>query len=432
MSPSINDRDSPPTKLPCSLRQMLWKSDILALLFFLLAVMPYYHAFTALSSRLRPSRAAVGSLIVLSSFLYGFWQFKWLAPQLPSDSPPLQRFSMLDAVGRVGSLGVTLVAILSGYGSVSVPYSYLSLFIRPVENNEIVAMEMQLDQAKESINLKRKSIGQIKDQIERSRAADAASTPSIFKKFSSFLAPMIGSTNLQQQLTDLKTEVSALESLKQALSSDLIELRKERQRALIARSLYGHLQNFLGYVLSLYCIYRMFASTAALLVGEDTTSDPVSKSLDVILRIFSGGTIHLDVAVFSQYLTLAFIGFISVTSLRGFMKHMQRFFSLLGASSNNISTFVLLLSELLGVYAVSTLLLLRRQLPAKYRSSITHAIGGDLEFDLYHKWFHALFLLSVTASISLFWQQIVRTRAEALDSSMSVLPLYAVPSSKKS
>ena len=45
-------------------------------------------------------------------------------------------------------MGIILVAVLSGYGSVSVPYAYISLFIRPVDKAEIVAMESQLKQAR--------------------------------------------------------------------------------------------------------------------------------------------------------------------------------------------------------------------------------------------------------------------------------------------
>lgn len=60
----------------------------------------------------------------------------------------------------------------------------------------------------------------------------------------------------------------------------------------------------------------MFASVRALLFGEDMSSDPVSKTLGFVLRLFSGGHLAMDVHLFSQYLTLAFIGFISISSLR--------------------------------------------------------------------------------------------------------------------
>lgn len=54
--------------------------------------------------------------------------------------------ALLQAVSRVGVMGIILVAVLSGYGSVSVPYAYISLFIRPVDKAEISAMEAQLKQ----------------------------------------------------------------------------------------------------------------------------------------------------------------------------------------------------------------------------------------------------------------------------------------------
>lgn len=50
------------------------------------------------------------------------------------------------ARSRVGVMGTWMIAVLSGYAAVSFPYSYLSLFVRPVEAFEIVAMEEQCRQ----------------------------------------------------------------------------------------------------------------------------------------------------------------------------------------------------------------------------------------------------------------------------------------------
>eukprot|EP00967_Tisochrysis_lutea_P024969 scaffold28686_cov18-Tisochrysis_lutea.AAC.5 len=50
---------------------------------------------------------------------------------------------LLQAVSRVGVMGTWMIAVLSGYAAVSLPYSYLSLFVRPVEPYEVTAMEEQ-------------------------------------------------------------------------------------------------------------------------------------------------------------------------------------------------------------------------------------------------------------------------------------------------
>jgi hypothetical protein len=56
-----------------------------------------------------------------------------------------------------------------------------------------------------------------------------------------------------------------------------MELKSERQRALDSRTLLGHGRNALGYAMSAYCVFRVIMSLKALAVGEDFSSDPVSR-----------------------------------------------------------------------------------------------------------------------------------------------------------
>ena len=56
--------------------------------------------------------------------------------------------SCLQAISRVSVMGVTLIAVLSGYGTINLPFSYLTLFVRPVSNTQVAAMEAQLSQVK--------------------------------------------------------------------------------------------------------------------------------------------------------------------------------------------------------------------------------------------------------------------------------------------
>jgi hypothetical protein len=154
---------------------------------------------------------------------------------------------------------------------------------------------------------------------------------------------------------------------------------------------------------------------------------------------------------------------------------VERFFTAL--SAGNATTMVLVTTELLGFYTISTMLLLRwrplqrcppcprmhqqhrrlqrmpspaagprrlaaskpvmqasnmlplrlpcrRQLPLKYRAIISDAIGGEMEFDMLHRWFNSTFLASASASLALFYGLLRQKRQEASDR----LPLYVTPS----
>ena len=52
------------------------------------------------------------------------------------------------------------------------------------------------------------------------------------------------------------TQVAALEVLARAMFVEVMELRRERRRALESRTLAGHAKNLLGYAFSAYCLYR--------------------------------------------------------------------------------------------------------------------------------------------------------------------------------
>lgn len=67
----------------------------------------------------------------------------------------------------------------------------------------------------------------------------------------------------------------------QALLVELLELKAHHAKAAESRTLIGHLRNALGYAMSGYCVYRVLASFKALLVGEDFSSDPVSRCVCV-------------------------------------------------------------------------------------------------------------------------------------------------------
>lgn len=144
------------------------------------------------------------------------------------------------------------------------------------------------------------------------------------------------------------------------------------------------------------------------------------RSLGFALRRLSHNQLVIDPVQLSQYVTLVFIGAISALSIRAFLRNASLFFQTLtqfrgwfglggfgaglGAGAGGAAaggkgfagssrlpggdggaSLVLMLSELTGVYSISSLLLIRRNVPVKYRDVIDNVLGGQLEFQYFHR-----------------------------------------------
>ncbi|WIA34566.1 hypothetical protein OEZ86_012887 [Tetradesmus obliquus] len=456
-----------------SLRSWDWHVTVWALLLLLVGVLPWYHSYRlfASSGSFWSSRALPLSACCYAAFLYCFWR---LGRNLALGG---SLFSTGQAISRLGVLGTWIISILSGYAAVDFPYSYLSLFIRPVEAGEINAMEEQYRQALEVCAEKKKRILLISQEVGRQPAKSARQGAGLFGALSSMIG-LGGSSpgSPRETLRALNNELATWETLAQALLVELLELKAHHAKALDSRSLLGHLRNGLGYAMSGYCVYRVLTSAKALLFGEDFSSDPVSRSLGFALRRLSHEKLVIDPALLNQYVTLLFIGTISALSIRAFLKNASRIFSTLsnvrgwfgfgssssgfgsvggsaasgsaanassgsgrglsglgrgrnsssvaggtgaaasGAGAGSGASLVLMLSELTGVYSISSLLLIRRNVPVKYRAAIDGVLGGELEFQYFHRWFNGLFIASALVTAILYYAHYKAGAAEQMES----------------
>ncbi|KAK2079664.1 hypothetical protein QBZ16_002059 [Prototheca wickerhamii] len=206
-----------------------------------------------------------------------------------------------------------------------------------------------------------------------------------------WLASALGALDAgRRQGRALRAEAAALEMLVAAQSCEAAELRRERRRALEARTLAGHARNALGYALSVYCVYRMLAALRAMLPGGGgAPARPGRRRGPLPARFvarWAGGA-------------------------RG-------------------PPPVLLTAELLGFHAISTLLLLRRQLPPRHRAALAQAMGlaalggaaedGAVDTDAFQAWFNRLFLGTALGTLGMYWAQVRQKSAELADR----LPLY--------
>lgn len=112
------------------------------------------------------------TVLVYLFYLYLFWK---LGDPFPILSPKQGLLSIEQGVSRIGVIGVTVMALLSGFGAVNYPYSSMAYFMRPVSYADVQAIERRLLQTMDMIIAKKKRIALAKRGEVKSSQTDSRS-----------------------------------------------------------------------------------------------------------------------------------------------------------------------------------------------------------------------------------------------------------------
>uniref|UniRef100_UPI00358E417E Golgi pH regulator-like isoform X2 n=1 Tax=Myxine glutinosa TaxID=7769 RepID=UPI00358E417E len=374
--------------LHTSSRYVHWKLNLYVMLLFIVLLVPFYISYFAVSHvPLLSSKRLPAACTVWGSFMLLFWK---IGDPFPILSPRHGVLSIEQLISRVGVVGVTLMALLSGFGAVNCPYTYMAYFLRIVTDADVFALERRLLQTLDMIVSKKKRLA----MMEREQGGKEAKAGGLWSMLRSVASP----THTTEGCGALREEVSALEELSRQLFVEVVDLHASKERVAYSRTLQGRYFNYLGYFFSGYCIWKIFIATVNIVFDRVGKTDPVTRGLEITAGYLG---LSFDVKFWSQHVSFILVGIIVITSIRGLLITLTKFFYAI-SSTKSSNVIVLVLAQIMGMYFVSCVLLLRMSLPLAYRGIITEVLG-DLHFSFYHRWFDVIFLLSALSSMGFLY-----------------------------
>ncbi|KCV73011.1 hypothetical protein H696_00561 [Fonticula alba] len=434
-------------------RKRVWQFELLATSILSSVVIPGFQIFLIVRSPGQaPSmfRILCGTvaycMYLIGFFLIGFW--------FPI-STSFNIFSIEALFGRVAIIGITLSALLAGYGAVNGPYSNMTRFIgaRSVDISTIRHQEAQLRLFVRQLYAQRLRLATLENryaelqagrrlssgggppeaaslsahgQALRDKGAPMSDTMSVglrsAQSFFSALFPDVApveaapsgakaAANLLANIHELEGNIAALELVQSRHFSTLSAIRNAFNRRAFSQTLHGRYLDALGHVLSFYGAYRLLMSVINVLsaaaaggggIGDSGAGpragphiDPVSRALGLVSQYLGAEqATALSLNALGVHISFLLIGILVFTNVRGFLFHFIKLFHSLSTSQSG-AHLALLMAQLQGAYACACVLQLRGNLPDAAHSAVTAVLGGArLAFRVFTHWFDLVFLMA--------------------------------------
>ena len=137
--------------MPKTLRWFMWELCLIILLTLIVFILPYLLLKSLVFGQSK-SNFPKALILILCIYLWLFYKMGHIFP-LIDQSVPTSFFSLQQGLGRIGILGITLMAFISGYGSVSGPSAYL--FVKRVTYEHVESAERNYQNSQRLLEEKR-------------------------------------------------------------------------------------------------------------------------------------------------------------------------------------------------------------------------------------------------------------------------------------
>jgi len=396
------------------------RGTIVALLFLVIAVIPFLEIHAVVralgwsygdTKGRRSTFAWVLHGVIFGAWLLGFLGMGKMMLARHDVKPPTSLYSNFSdtLTAYVGVIGISLMALLSGFASVSSPWQ--SFFARPAMVTEATLARKQagLDSADEMLNAKRSRLR----ALER-KMASAQPQKSLLEKAASTFRSSSDSTERKT----LEMEISGLENMSLSLSTShkLLSARYGAQNR--AKTPSGRTIAAAESVFAIYCLYRIVTTVFSILrrriLGpapfdgiramsplQPHPSTPPFDPINALLSLLAPSS--LDPAALSRQITFLLSGLMLLASFSSVLQtfHLCARFapSLLRAAQANLP---LIVAQVCGTYVISVALLLRGRMGGGTEGERLRGVGGG-ELGWVDGWFEGWFLAGAMLTAFAIW-----------------------------
>ena len=449
-----------------TLRQLAWSLSLSTLCVLLNLLIPVVFATSVASTVLgiRKTKAFLSGVAWVITFQLTTWSvwgilslFNLVPMRVSFLSFLFRQLFLVDlqtSVAHIALSGTATAAIIAGFSTVSFPLEQI-MVLRGVDSSLLRLRERKLAETCALISeLKRRSLRQ------RCRYRENCTAKTLHAEYSSFLPPRMMNiwtwsktfflswahnfaigydrnysySNMQftfhtesstfspakntntQELDNnaLFAEMTALEKLCESIYLDIVNLSELQAQSEFTRTPMGRIVRFLGHALSIIAILRLIVGlwhVAGFVLGD--SFEGVSSQPDLIVSAVSLIVVYMriqiDAVSWSPMLNFCLISVLAVIQIRGFLGTTQQL-ARLGFLSTSTEHYALALAFLAGNYFIASVVLLRTQLPLRYRRGITIALGDDFQFEFFFWLFDFLFVFSSLFSALFLWLEQAKTQ----------------------
>lgn len=387
-------------------RAVAWKFDHWVLITLAYLVLPACFVWTSVRSVAGGRKFFAGLCVVIA--LPVFWVLIHLSGHLIQiDSLTLSTDLLM---ARIGVVGVTVVATLSGFGAVNFPYNNIHSLLRPVSQQQVADIEQRLLGTMKLIAAKKRTAHAAQEEAKLdpkrfSRAVDPKRSrlrrlaAKVLDLMWALVKSAIGEQGKEAEHRRLLNEIRTIEDFSRELFVELDELIRARQQELKSRTKMGKVLNGLAYFCSAICVYKIFMTCRTLFrrKGAALGDDLATKLLTILLvRV----KLTFDIEFWVHVLSLIFLGWLTFANTRQFIHRLLTIFRMMSTSVTS-NSLALLFSEVMAMYFAACVLLILKMVPRKERGELLEVVG---EFDLsyVHLHFDYVFLVSTLCSVAVF------------------------------